>query len=476
MTRPTTPDSHVPGHEQAPEHAPTHNHAHGHARTHEASAASSEEAHRVLKECPDCGLIQLAAQPPPGGTVQCPRCDAILRRRRTDSLNRALALAVTALALLAVAATTPFLSFRLGGQERETTMATMPGAFALQGMTLLTWLVLITTVLAPLAKLLATIGILVGLRNGAPRGTLATLARWRTWIAPWSMVEVFLLGAFVAYTRLAGLAYVEVGPAFYAVFLLMLAMVATDALLDEDAMWDAIRPARAEPIGSPFAPLLLCDTCGLASRAREGAPCPRCGAGLGRRKPNSVRRTWAFLIAGAALYVPANIYPVMTVIRLGRGGPHTILGGALELLHVGLWPLALLVFVASVVVPLFKLIGLIVLLVSVQRRWTGGLRGRTRLYRVVDVIGRWSMIDVFMVAILVALVQQGAIAAVLPGIGVAAFAAVVVATMLAAGSFDPRLMWDAAEERCRQSAQARGAAPDSLGTEPPAGPVSARTA
>jgi paraquat-inducible protein A len=179
------------------------------------------------------------------------------------------------------------------------------------------------------------------------------------------------------------------------------------------------------------------------------AHCPRCGSALHARKPNSIARTWALLLAAAILYVPANLYPVMTVISLGQGTPDTILSGVEELAHAGMWPLALLVFFASITVPMLKLIGLTVMLISTQTRSHRRLRDRTVLYRIVEFVGRWSMIDVFMISILVGLVQLGNLATIEPGIGAVSFACVVILTMLAAESFDPRLMWDAVENRRR---------------------------
>ena len=169
-----------------------------------------------------------------------------------------------------------------------------------------------------------------------------------------------------------------------------------------------------------------------------------------------VARTWALLATAAVLYVPANVYPVMTVIRLARGHPSTILGGVQELIEYRMWPLAALVFVASVLVPVLKLVGLGLLLILTQRRSPARLVDRTRLFRLVDFVGRWSMIDVFMLAVLTALVRMGVIGSVTPGWGAVAFGAVVVTTMLAAISFDPRVAWDEAEERA--PARARAAA------------------
>ena len=150
------------------------------------------------------------------------------------------------------------------------------------------------------------------------------------------------------------------------------------------------------------------------------------------------------LLTAALLYIPANILPVMTVQRFGRGAPSTILGGVVELAEARMWPLALLVLLASVVVPMVKLVSMAVMLVMTQRGSAAGLRGRTRMFRFVHAIGRWSMIDIFMLATLVGVVRLGFISTILPGLGAGAFCAVVIATMLATEMFDPRWMWDAA--------------------------------
>ncbi len=147
------------------------------------------------------------------------------------------------------------------------------------------------------------------------------------------------------------------------------------------------------------------------------------------------------------LYVPANVYPVLVISQIGTTLPSTILGGVHELILAGMWPLAALVFVASVAVPILKVVCLIVLLVSAWIGSARALKERTALYRIVEFVGRWSMIDVFMISILVALVQFGSIISIAPGQGATAFAAVVILTMFAAECFDPRLMWDAARDR-----------------------------
>lgn len=196
--------------------------------------------------------------------------------------------------------------------------------------------------------------------------------------------------------------------------------------------------------------LWTCHDCALLVRAPAAGQhghCPRCGAPVHRRKVNSVARTWALTLTAAILYVPANVFPVMTVTSLGRSQADTIMSGVLYLLAHGMWPLAALIFFASVFVPLLKLIAIAFLLTSVQRAWAWRAVDRTRLYRLAEVIGRWSMVDIYVVTILVALVKLGNLASIEAGIGAIFFGGVVVITMLAAESFDPRLIWDAIEER-----------------------------
>lgn len=191
--------------------------------------------------------------------------------------------------------------------------------------------------------------------------------------------------------------------------------------------------------------LLGCHTCGLVSRAGGAAHarCPRCGASLHRRKPDSLSRTWALLLAAAVLYVPANVLPIMHTASLFGTQSDTILSGVIYLWLSGSWPLAIVVFVASVFVPVVKLVVLAYLAWTVQRGSARAREERLRLYRMVELVGRWSMLDVFVVALLAALVQLRALAEIVPGPGATAFGAVVVITMLAAMTFDQRLIWDA---------------------------------
>jgi paraquat-inducible protein A len=170
--------------------------------------------------------------------------------------------------------------------------------------------------------------------------------------------------------------------------------------------------------------------------------CPRCGSRLHLRKPDSLQRTAALLITAALLYVPANVLPIMITEQFGNALKSTILGGVVLLVHHGSYPIAAVIFVASVLVPLGKLVALSWLCWSVARRHATAPRERTRLYRVMELIGKWSMVDVFVVTILVALIHLGGVLRITPGAAALAFAGVVIVTMLAAETFDPRLIWD----------------------------------
>src|SRR6266702_4805301 len=201
----------------------------------------------------------------------------------------------------------------------------------------------------------------------------------------------------------------------------------------------------AIPLTAAEARLVSCETCALLSRPADAAEpgyCPRCGAELTWRRHHSTQFTLALVIAAAICYNPANVLPVLTTTALGSADSDTIMGGVALLYATGSWPLALIVLVASVMVPLGKLVALTYLLITVQRGSITSNRERTRLYRMVEFIGRWSMLDVFVDAFTVALVQLQPLMWVAPGPGVLFFAAVVVLTMLAAESFDPRLIWD----------------------------------
>ena len=194
--------------------------------------------------------------------------------------------------------------------------------------------------------------------------------------------------------------------------------------------------------------ILICTECHELNKQEadsEEQLCTRCGALIHARRPNSLTRTWALLITAAILYIPANLLPIMTVSSLGQGDPSTIMSGVIQLVQHGMFPIAAVVFIASILVPTFKLVGIGLLLFSVQRHQPLSAQQRIVMYRFIEFIGRWSMLDIFVIAILVALVNFGRLASIEANLGAAAFASVVILTMFAAVTFDPRLIWDNTE-------------------------------
>ncbi|MFO1119453.1 MAG: paraquat-inducible protein A [Rhodospirillales bacterium] len=417
-----------------------------------ASSTSQPHAAATLIRCHDCDLLQDMPPLPERGTIACARCGAGLITAKPERLEQTFALYATALILLIIANSFPFLTMRVQGLEQSSHL--LSGAIDLfgQGMWEVSLAVIGFVFVAPLVKIIT--GLLVvgplAYGRGFPRAEM--LYRLFDRLHPWAMTEIFLLGVLVAYTKLVDLATVILGTSFYAFIALIVVMIAADASVEPDQVWERFRRSPRMPPPSPTVRrrLVSCHTCQLTvelpagAHAHEEMDCPRCGSPLHRRKPESLSRTGALLITAALLYIPANIYPVMTLQALGSGAPSTIVGGVMELLVHGMWPLALIVFVASILVPMLKLISMGWLVVATSRGSRWRLRERTLIYRLNELVGRWSMVDVFVITILVALVQLGAVAQVVPGVGILAFAFVVVLTMLAALTFDPRLMWDAA--------------------------------
>jgi paraquat-inducible protein A len=412
----------------------------------------------ALRECPGCGLFQIEPALPPGTAAQCERCGTTLRQTQRHPLEHSLALAFAALILLAVMCMSTLMTVSTSGIVHGAGIFSGPIELARRNMTGLAAVVVFVTVLAPLAKLTGLIYVLVRIREQQPPGHLRRIFVWVQRLSTWSMVEVFVLGVFVAYVKLGDIVKIEMGIGVFALLALTVVTVWADGSLDREAVWDAFARGRARAVstgalvaGRVAADAVGCETCTLVVVPDDHRDrCPRCGSPLHARKPETIARTWALVIAAIVAYIPANLYPVLTVMQLGAGQPSTILGGVQELVQSRMYPLAALVFFASIAVPMLKMVGLTAMLVSVQVGHTRWLRDRTRLYFIIHWIGRWSMIDIFMEALLGALVQFGGVVTIEPGIGAVAFCAVVILTIFAAETFDPRAMWDAAESKASQ--------------------------
>ena len=418
--------------------------------------------------CPGCDLIQRIPPLTAGGKVRCVRCREVLAVVRADPIDRPLALALASALVFVVANTTPVLGLSVVGRHASTTLIGAACQMWLQGQALTALVVALCTVIAPAGYIALMLTILLALRRPPAPHWIARPLRWVEAIAPWSMNAVMMLGVLVALIKIAQLATVIPGIGLYAVLVLIVLLTATTTSFDAHAAWQRVTwadggyppaaPASAVEVTpqtpqTPRAPsgsaarhgLVSCAHCALLCRAAahdQPGNCPRCGAPLAWRRRQSVQRSWALLIAAAVFYIPANLLPVMITVTPGSSEPDTIMAGVIYLYTSGSWPLALIVLIASVMIPLGKMVALATLLVGVQRGSTRNKRQRMRLYRLVELIGRWSMLDVFVDTFVVALVQLQPLMSVAPGDGVVYFMLVVVFTMLAAQSFDPRLIWD----------------------------------
>lgn len=403
--------------------------------------------------CHECDLLHSIQPIPAGGKALCSRCGAFLYKNVPNSLDRALSLSLTALMLFFMANVFPFLSLKSSGRIEENVL--ISGAVTLYrlGMREVGILVLLTSFVFPLLIIGGMLYILLPLRFGHRPWKSALAYRMVKALAPWTLLGVFMLGVLISIVKLRDLATIIPGISLYSFIGLMLAATAANANLDTSLIWPPMKIKLAGTgSGSTAAErnLIGCHTCSLLVPKtyfdeHGHGTCPRCESPLHSRKTNSIARTWALICAAAILYIPANVYPVMTVIQFGRGAPNTILSGIVHLIEAGMWGLALIIFFASIVVPVLKLIVLSFLLISIQKKSTWRFADRTFLFRVTEAMGAWSMVDVYVVAILAGLVKFGALSTIQPGIGVSFFGAVVIITMLAAHSFDPRLIWDKTE-------------------------------
>ncbi|MEM5295550.1 paraquat-inducible protein A [Burkholderia sp. JPY481] len=415
----------------------------------------------MLIACHECDFLQAITPLPDGGAARCARCNAVLYKRSPATFSRALAYTLAAAVLFAIANCFPIFGFRLHETLVETTLLGASSSLYAEGMWPIAGLVLVTTLFMPALNIAAMIYLLLPLHLGRipqrPEQALGVLRH----IAPWGMIEVLVLAMLVALVKLQHIAEVIPGVGIGAFVALMVLLAAATAAFSSPEIWARIEspPAHLSISHAVWsastgttaarAGLAACQLCGVLSKRvathASNGTCSRCGAVLHLRKPDSLTRTWAFLLAAAILYMPAVLLPVMMTSTLFGAQSDTILSGVLFLWNSGSWSLAVIVFIASILVPILKILSLAFLAWTTQLRSPLNAHGRTRIYRLVEFVGRWSMLDIYVITILVAFVQIGEVAKIDAGPGAIAFGAVVLLTMFASLSFDPRLIWDAVE-------------------------------
>jgi paraquat-inducible protein A len=417
----------------------------------------------TLAGCRHCDLVQRVPALAPGARASCPRCDEEIARGPTNSINRTLPLTFAALILYLVANSVPMLSLTIVGRSASTTVIGGAQQLWADGREIVAALVLFTAVVAPALQIGLMFTILLGARVEHPPRWVGWLLKRYQFAQTWSMIEVMMLGVLVALVKIADYATVIPGIALFVLGALTVLLAAIQATFDPAEVWDRIRWADESARRNAVAPpdlqfdrgarevtamevgLQVCRDCRMLSRPqhdRDEALCPRCGDEVEFRERDCLQRTWAFVIAAAVCYIPANVLPVLVTTTATGSDSDTILQGVVLLWSPAGWPLSIIVLVASIIIPSAKILAIAYLLISVQRGSAANNRQRTRLYRMVEFIGRWSMVDVFVDTFTAALIQLQPLMSVAPGPGLPFFAAVVVLTMLAAESFDPRLIWD----------------------------------
>jgi paraquat-inducible protein A len=403
--------------------------------------------------CPDCDLIVEFAPLRAKERAFCPRCGHLLTHRGFRALERSTAFALAGLVFLILANVYPFLSFSARGQEQVMTLLQSSQELYRNGSEILALFVLAFIIIIPTLIIISLLLVLVPIMLKRPPVLGQRLwARFIFTLGPWSMVEVFILGVLASLTKIASMATIVLGLSFWAYVIFALCFLIALSSLDRYQFWRTILPWQSAPAiaGKSAASqgLANCHICTLTSPSSLHH-CPRCGATLHVRVPNSLQRTVSLLITAMVLYLPANLLPITHTDQFGNVIDSTIMGGVVLMWEHGSYPVALVIFIASIMVPTAKLCVLTWLSWSVSGQQGTGSKQRTSVYRITEFVGRWSMVDVFVVAILVALIQLGGILTIRPGPAALAFSGVVIITMLAAEAFDPRLIWDKLEENQR---------------------------
>lgn len=399
-----------------------------------------------LLPCHECDLVSAVSPGKDGLWLLCPRCQhPLMRPARNDQLTPALAF--TALVLLALSLLFPYIGFEKNGIERAMTISDAAMELAVYHHPLMAVVVIATIIVIPAAYLISVCWIHLSLASANPLPGRLLLARVLPRIQPWMMADVFAIAALVSLIKIVAMAHIHLMSAFWTFSGYALLLLITVTRMNTVSLWSQLlghleQPAQARAnLTAREQDLMGCQWCGqLQAIGRHR--CQRCHGVLHDRHPLGLQRVWALLVTAILCSVPAHLFPIMVTTSLGKTEPSTIIAGVLLFIRHGDWPIALIIFTASVLVPFGKILALGWLCIASRRHTPLDMTSQMQLYRITEWIGRWSMIDVFVVAIIVALFQMGSILTVTPGVGGLAFCGVVIFTMLAAHQFDPRLIWD----------------------------------
>lgn len=417
--------------------------------------------------CPQCDLLLQHHHTPENHTCICPRCGLVLRHNRPGTVDKVLALSLTGLLVFLPAILLPLITLeKLGMSDRANVVDTVLQFFHNEYY-FVSLMTLLSTIVFPLSLLVLTFIISLQLKRSKPSRMVARLFRSYCHLEEWAMVEVFLLAILVSIFKMIHTADIVFNAGFFSFIALVFVTFGICVVLDKSQYWEMLEPGGAASMPLPAglkqqledlpevtaaqAGLALCLTCHKLM-ALDGLPpkprCSRCGEKVHLRKPAAMSRTLALVITSALLLLPANLLPIMQVDFLGVPDRSTILDGILYFLKTGSYLIGIIIMVASIFVPLFKVVGLSILLFSAHFGMPYFLPQKSKMFRIISFIGRWSMLDIFVIALLISLVDFGFFTSIHVAPASTFFCMAVATTMLAAITFDPRILWD----RCHPGA------------------------
>ena len=422
------------------------------------SAATTQKKSSEIMLCPDCDLLLTRVDPSHDTSVICPRCRFQFRSRRTHSMEKVQALALTGLLVYLPANFYPLLSFDMLGTTVKSSVVTSTINMFSQGQYLVGIVVTFTALVLPLSVLGLLFSVATALRQGWTGRWIAPCLRSYLHLTEWAMTDVYLIGVLITIIKMGHSTTITYNTGFYCFIFLVLTTLAAQTSVDRPLFWKQLEKNRPSSHNTPplqipvtsttgiDAGLVLCRCCHkllpVAALKPAQARCSRCGEHLHQRKQGSITRSWALLITSLILFIPANMLPMMEVQYFGQPEDNTILDGIIYFFQDGSYGIGAVILTASILVPLFKISGLSLILLSIQFGWTNWLTHQTIMFRFIDFIGRWSMLDIFVIALLSALVRFGYLSSINAASAAVYFTGVVLCTMFAAISFDSRLLWD----------------------------------
>jgi paraquat-inducible protein A len=394
-------------------------------------------------QCPHCGLLQFVQESERSHVTACVRCRSRLEHSAGTSLDATLCCVIASLLFFVPASLLPFLTTYAFGASLTSRLPSSVSILWSEGQPLLCIAVCLLLFMFPIVRFTGMIVVLVCVRQGLRPSWLARLFRLCNALQSWAALDVFLLGFVVAYVRLRTSLPTSIGAGAVCFMVAVFLGVIARATLDKPRVWRLIGDERS--FRDPHT-AVACMSCALLLPASQiGRRCPRCDAKIRWRKPQSVNIAAALLIAAGLLYFPANLFPIATIPIGITPTSYTVLGGVVDLADSHLFGLALLVFTASFTIPLLKMIGLSWCIASTLCQDHKHLIAKTRVYRLVEEVGRWSMVDPLCIACFVPVLQFNGLIDGHAQPAATPFTAVVILTQIAVKAFDPRLLWDRAE-------------------------------